>query len=58
MQNIPKDACNVVGRTRTGWNYQNNGLTSEELNETENEHLKKLESWKGSWSLRGENRKW
>ena len=58
MQNIPKHAYNVVGKTRPGQNYQNNGLTSEELNETENEHLKKLESWKGNWSLRGENRKW
>ena len=53
MQNIPKHAYNVVGKTRPGQNYQNNGLTSEELNETENEHLKKLESWKGNWILRG-----
>ena len=43
---IPKDAYNVVGGTRSGWSFKNNGLTNEELNETENEHLKDIRQLK------------
>ena len=43
---MPKDAYNVVGGKRPGWRFQNNGLTDEELNQTENEHLKEIEKLK------------
>ena len=43
---IPKDAYNVVGGTRPCWSFQNNGLTNEELNETENEQLKEIRQLK------------
>ena len=43
---MPKDAYNVVGGKRTGWRFHNNGLTDEELNQTENEHLKEIEKLK------------
>jgi len=35
-----------VDGTKPWWCFGNNGLTNEELNETENDHLKKLDSWK------------
>ena len=43
---MPKDAYNVVGGKRPGWIFHNNGLTDEELNQTENEHLKEIEKLK------------
>ena len=36
-----------MGGTRPGQNYQNNDLTSEELNEIESEYLKKYRVGKG-----------
>ena len=35
-----------MGGTRPGWSFQNNGLRNEELNETENEHLKEIRQLK------------
>ena len=43
---MPKDAYNVVGGKRPGWRFHNNGLTDEELNQTEHEHLKEIEKLK------------
>ena len=51
---IPKDAYNVVGGKRPGWSFQNNGLTDEELNQTENEHLKEIEKLKRELEIKKE----
>ena len=54
---IPKDAYNVVGRTSPGWSFQNNGLTNEELNETEKEHLKEIRQLKRELEIEKEKSK-
>ena len=41
----------MVG-TKPGWNFENNGITNKDLNEIENVHYKKLDSWKGIWRLK------
>ena len=54
---ISKDAYNVVGGTRPGWSFQNNDLTNEELNETENENLKDIRQLKRELEIEKEKSK-
>ena len=46
-----------MGGTRPGQNYQNNDLTSEELNEIESEYLKKIIELERELEFERENRK-